>query len=77
MSSSLKWRPIIDHTDNTLPMALKCVLAKNGLIGSEAVRMTKADISYLRGLADGGVEGADELIQRIFEHETVEIYLEY
>lgn len=76
MSATLKWEPS-KRKSQSLPDALKFVLRDKGGVTSERTIFGRGNISYLRGLADAGVEGAQELIDAIDKHEEVELWLEY
>ena len=76
MSSTLRWRPT--HTSgNDLPYELKRALHKR--TDGEPVKgeFTEASIQYLQGLRDGGVVGADKLIEAIEKHGSVEVWEEF
>jgi len=66
MSSNLVWEPVI-HQQNDLPDELKFALRK-GYGAQVDVLMGSRDIPYLKGLNDGGVKGAKELIEAIEKH---------
>ena len=75
MSATLMWEPK-KRKAKSLPDALKFILRdKHGLDGRET--WGTATIPYLRGLVDGGVDGAQELIAAIEAHAEVELWLEY
>ena len=41
-------------------------------------RLTRADIPYLEGWKDAGAhDAADKLIDLLYEHEEIEVYIEY
>lgn len=70
MSSNLVWRP--KKKRGTLPKALKFVLDAQGF----PLTMDSDDLEYLKGLRDGNVDGAQELIDIIEKHGRIELYLE-
>ena len=76
MSANLMWEPA-KRKAKSLPDALKFVLREKLGLGSERREFSHNDDCYLRGLRDGGVEGAQELLDIIEQHEIVEIWLEY
>lgn len=76
MSANLMWEPA-KRKAQSLPDGLKFVLRdKYGWDGNRKI-YGPGQLSYLRGLADAGVEGAEELIAAIEKHEEVELWLEY
>lgn len=76
MSATLCWRPVVKNR-KTLPDALKFVLRDKRGQGSEKNTYDHSDFPYLRGLVDAEVDGAQELIAAIEQHEEVEVWLEY
>lgn len=81
MSTSLLWRPIVPVEEHTLPNQLKYRLGPrywnhDGTLGGEPVTLSSDDLQYLAGLKDGGVEGAEELIDAINKYGAVEMWLE-
>jgi hypothetical protein len=72
MSSTLMWAPIPDG--RALPYALKKALES---MLDRAQTFDASNLEYLRGLRDGGVEGAQKLIDAIDKHETVRVWLEW
>ena len=81
MSSSLMWRPIATDA-NHLPKELKFVISRrlwdtDGSIGGGEASMNMSDLSYLEGLNDAGVKGANELIDAIRKHGTVILWHEH
>ena len=74
MSSSLYWKPI-SHEAHHVNTELKYILEKR-FIAMPAV-LNHEHVSYLEGLKDAGVKGADELIEAIEKHEQIEISLRY
>jgi hypothetical protein len=85
MSFGLYWRPVPKEIPpaRDLPVALKYPLARRYMDHDGSLRgettVTKADIPYLEGLADGGslevAEGAAELIAAVREHDAVELWI--
>ena len=83
MSTDLYWMPSPKESPppEVLDTDLKRILARrlwnhDGSLHGEAREVTSALIPYLEGLADGGVDGAAELIAAIREHHTVLIWIE-
>jgi len=77
MSSNLMWKPIRDDGES-LPDSLKFALRKrfgNGTI--KEAELDSDDISYLTGLADCGIVGANELIDLIEKHGKVSIWEQF
>jgi len=72
MSSTLMWRPV-EATGGTFSRELKRVLDKNGW---STGRFDRKNIDYLKGVADCGVDEAQELIDLILEHDEIELWLE-
>ena len=73
MSMGLYWRPEKNSTGE-LPDELKRILQKrygNPLLG---YHLDDCDLSYLIGLRDAGVKGAQELINAIEKHGRIQIY---
>ena len=70
------WKPNT-RSGHDLPDALKFVLRdKMGLMEGERI-FDHGNISYLSGLRDAGVEGAQELIDAIEKHDEVVVWLQY
>jgi hypothetical protein len=81
MSFNLYWRPVKPTTAKSLPRDLKKPLAKrffdsDGSLKGGPVTLTDKDSDYLEGLADAGVDGAEELIEAIRRHGAVEVYID-
>jgi len=76
MSANLIWRPVSRSTES-LPDALKFVLRDKYGLDSEWTVFGQSDRSYLTGLAHAGVEGAQELLDLIEKHGSIELKLEY
>jgi hypothetical protein len=75
MSANLCWAPA-RRLPNYLPYELKVILqAKHGLDGRSIY--THEQTYYLQGLADAGIDGAQELIHAIDQYGQVEVWLEY
>jgi len=82
MSSTLMWRPVVPIEGYTLPYPLKKTLSRklwdtDGSIGGGEATMTVADIPYLEGLRDAGVDGASELIEILRKHEAIVLWHEH
>jgi hypothetical protein len=82
MSANLYWRPVPSVIkDHDLPDALKYALSPrvwkhDGTLSAKPTIITKVSIPYLEGLVDGGVNGAQELIDAIKKNDgQVEIYI--
>jgi len=75
MSGSLVWEPA-ERKKRSLPRALKWALQKR-YGGDPNVVMGEGHRDYLRGLIDGGVEGAQELLDAIDKHGDVQLSVEY
>lgn len=61
----------LPSTAKPLPDALKYALRKRR---NSPCTMYISDIPYLQGLADAGVDGAQQLIELIERHEEVEVF---
>lgn len=73
MSSNLVWTPVKEYSgilDDELKFALKNSDRFNQTIDRN---FDESDLSYLRGLKDGGVKGADKLIKLIEKHKIVHV----
>lgn len=78
MSSTLVWRKIIVvPANNSLPDQLKYILRKRFGGGNYPEILDRTDLRYLEGLADAGVDGAEDLRAAIIEYDEVEILEEY
>jgi hypothetical protein len=82
VSSALMWRPIVPTQGRQLPFALKKTLSRklwgtDGSCGGGEAVMTSADIPYLEGLRDAGVDGAEQLIDIINKHVMVALWHEH
>lgn len=81
MSFGLYYRPVPKEIPPAidLPVDLKYPLARRFLGHDGSLRgemtVTREHIPYLEGLADGGTEGAAELIAAVREHEAVELWI--
>lgn len=78
MGVNLYWRPVIKRIDKhrSLPDALKRILARryfdqDGTLSTDWLETQ--DMDYLQGVADAGVEGAEELLKAIEKYGSVEI----
>jgi len=82
MSASMHWRPA-----NPIPEGhvvydgLRQKLARrlwdhDGTLTSDPHPLTKEDVPYLEGLRDGGVSGAQDLIDAIRKHGTIDVWIE-
>lgn len=72
MSSSLVWHTIPKGKD--LPTGLKWIIEKKFQL---PWTFTCHELSYLNGLRDAGIEGADKLIEAIEKYEEIIVKLEY
>lgn len=75
MSGSLMWEPA-ERKKKSLPTALKWALTKR-YGGDPNVTVDQNNVDYLRGLLDAGTEGAQELIDAIEKHGSVQLRVEY
>ena len=73
MSSSLYWEPV-NKENKYFPDELKYALRKRFGSLIERVALNYDDVSYLEGLRDAGVKGAEELISAIEKHDEVVIW---
>jgi hypothetical protein len=73
MSSTLSWAPYTVQAEPSLPYYLKTVLVKRYGDSLDGVHMASEDISYLAGLRDAEVKGADELISAIEKHGEISL----
>lgn len=73
MSSNLYWKPVMKES-NDLPDELKYALQKRYEGYIEGTILEYDDISYLEGLRDAGVKGAQDLIEAIKQHDLVRIW---
>lgn len=75
MSMGLYWRPE-RNTSGELPDDLKRALQKRYGTPLLDYCLDDCDLSYLAGLRDAGVKGANELIHAIEKHERIQIYMQ-
>lgn len=82
MSSTLYWRPAPKDVPapRDLPTGLKWALARrlwghDGSLNGDEIELDEAIVPYLEGLADGGVEGAADLIAALRAHGTVLLWI--
>lgn len=82
MSSSLYWRaaPKALPPKHDLPSELKYAIARrfwghDGSLYGDEIEMDKSSIGYLEGLVDGGVDGAQELIDAIRKETVVQLWI--
>jgi hypothetical protein len=73
MTTSLYWNPVVKPKTHRLPDALKFILRRIHRDGQVTMTMREADLPYLHGLRDAGVDGALELIEAIDKHDEVEL----
>ncbi len=78
----MHWKPA--HPEGStwpkLPYALKAAIARrlwdhDGSMPGDQVELGLADVPYLEGLNDGGVEGAHILIDAINQHRAVVVWI--
>jgi hypothetical protein len=82
MSASMLWRPVNPKPDGEyVEDAFRQAIAKR-LWGGDASSSTQpheldaSDLPYLNGLRDGGVKGAQVIIDAIQKHGSIEIWIE-
>lgn len=83
MSNDLYWRPAPKDLPpaRSLPHGLKARLARR-LWGEDSpalgstMDVDQHELPYLEGLADGGVDGAADLVDAIREHGTIQLWIE-
>ena len=82
MSSTLYWRPAPKDVPPAegLPYELKKAIARrfwdhDGSLHGDEIEVGAAEVPYLEGLSDGGVDGAEELLQAIREHGRVLLWI--
>lgn len=82
MSASMYWRPVKPKPEGEyVDDALRHILARalwdqDGSDSVQPYQLDSSDTPYLRGLRDGGVPGAAELIDAIAKHGTIEIWIQ-
>jgi hypothetical protein len=82
MSSSMFWRPVPKEVPpgQWVPDDLRHKLGKrlwDSYSDRNEAELDKTNLPYLDGLADGGVEGAAELVAAILEHGRVRVWIGY
>lgn len=82
MSSSMYWRPAPKEVPppNELSYELKKAVARrwwdhDGSLNGGEIEIGRGHLNYLQVLADGGVEGADDLIKAVEEHGNVLVWI--
>ncbi len=81
MSSNLYWRHVpVAPEANRLPYGLKKAIAQSvwghdGSLNSEPVPVDGAFVPYFNGLRDGGVEGAQAVLDLIEQHGAIELLI--
>jgi hypothetical protein len=83
MSSTLYWQCLPSLRDrHALPYQLKALMARHfwdhdgSLSGDSIVIMPNSvEDAFIAGLAAAGVEGAEELLVAVREHQGVEVYI--
>ncbi|WP_242890225.1 hypothetical protein [Actinomadura litoris] len=82
MSSSLYWRPAPreEPPAHELSYELKKAIAQrawghDGSLHGDEITIGPDWVPYLEGLSDAGIDGADELIKAIKDHERVLIWI--
>lgn len=77
MGASIYWRPV--KPGKSLSVGGRSAFVE-ALKLHQPIRMTAADIPFLRGLAAGNADFAnavDEIIEAIEKHDEIEVYAEY
>ena len=81
MSSTLVWRPVEQpsgYFENNLKRAIGSYkFSGDGSVWDGSVTVDKEDIEFLKGLLHAGIAEAEELIDLIYKHEQIELFLEY
>lgn len=73
MGTNLVWEPVIHKEQESLPIGLKWALRKR--YGASVNReLDSGDLSYLQGLADADLEGAQVLIDAIEKHDVIRVW---
>lgn len=76
MSSNLYWEPVKPKKGKSLDTGLKYIFQKK--YGSPVnIELDETDIEYLCGLADAGIKDAQNLIDAIHEHGSIELREEF
>lgn len=81
MSASMYWRPVVRKPDGEhVPDSLRYRLAQriwdqDGSPPTDKDEIGPEIIPYLEGLHDGGVAGAEDLIEAIRQHGSIEIWI--
>ncbi len=77
VSSNLAWKPK-ETAAGYLPDRLKYVLAvRYGDRLTDGIAFSNANIQYLKGLMDAGVEGTGQLIDLIDKHGEIIVFEEH
>lgn len=81
MSSNLMWK-LVEPPGGSLSYELKRTISRklwdtDGSCGGDVVTVDRNLIPYLEGLMHGGVNGAEELIELIDEHEEIQLWHEH
>lgn len=76
MSANLMWEPA-KRKAKSLPSSLMYILRDNFGLNDGRQTWTRANVPYLTALVHARIDGAQELIDAIEQHEEVEIWLEY
>lgn len=71
MSGSLYWKPV-SRDGYCLSNRLRDVFEKSG-----KTKLNHEDYSYIEGLLDAGIEGAEDLLSAINEHGEIELDIRY
>lgn len=81
MSASMHWRPVVRQPEGGyVDDAVRYKLARrlwdqDGSLSTEPHELDKDDLPYLEGLRDGGTQGAQDLIDAIKKHGSIEIWV--
>lgn len=80
MSTSLYWRRV-SPMEGDLSIDLKKAIAHrfwghDGTLAGDHHIVDRGSIDYLSGLADAGVDGAEELINLIRQHGQIDLWVE-
>ena len=73
MSTTLKWKPVIDNDGESLSREMKSAIQKRYDYPVSKVVLGQDDIGFLEGLYAAGIQDAVSLIEAINTHYSIEL----
>ena len=77
MGASIMWRPVNPKQFESCASGSRFHQALEKAFGSLPVVLSNKDIPKLEGMVAAGMEDLGELIHAIYDHETIEVSVQY